>query len=357
MAPRFHDLTVAAIAPAAPDAVALSLAVPDALRGAYGFTPGQYLTLRARVGGADIRRSYSLCSLPSDPHLTVGVRRVEGGAFSGFATTGLRVGDRIAVMTPEGRFGHAPVEGDRLLLIGAGSGITPLLALARAALETTATATVTLIYGNRETASIMFRDRLDDLKDRFLTRFRLVHVLSREGQDVPLLAGRIDAEKLRALAVAGLIDPAGDTGAFLCGPGAMIDTARAALVALGLPGDRVHAEHFTPSSPPHLHAPRPRARPEAAGAVIETILDGTRRRFRVTDGADSVLAAATRAGIELPFSCAGGMCCTCRCRIVEGGAEMAVNYSLQPWEIAQGFTLACQARPTGAHLVLDFDAA
>lgn len=369
MAPRFHDLTIAGVRPEGAGAVALSFDLPEALRAAYAFRPGQYLTLRAGVGGADLRRSYSIASAPGEA-LTVGVRHLPGGAFSGFAQ-GLRAGDRLAVMTPEGRF--ALPDGARdVLLIAAGSGITPMMAMAQAVLA--AGGRVALVYGNRTSETIMFRDRLDALKDRHMARFTLVHVLSREGQDVPLLEGRVDGAKIAALARAGAIDPAAADAVAICGPGGMIDDVAAACRALGVAGDRLHHERFTPaqvgaSPSPAFPAPPDTGAdagaeggagrgpdPGATIAAVEVILDGARRRFTLAAGDASLIDAAHRQGIELPFSCKGGMCCTCRCKVVDGSAEMAVNYSLEPWEVAAGFTLACQARPArGGALVLDFD--
>ena len=348
----FHNLTIRAVRAETPEAVAISFDVPDALAEAYRFAPGQYLTLRAEVGGADMRRSYSIASLPGEA-LTVGVKRVEDGAFSTFAQ-GLKAGDTVSVMPPEGRFTCTAEQ--NIVLIAAGSGITPMVAIAGDALARGAR--VTLIYGNQRTDTIMFRDTLDALKDRYLNRFTLIHVLSREPQDVDLLNGRITGEKVLSLAKAGAVDLAGADGIFLCGPGAMIDDVAAALEGAGVPKARVHFERFyqdgeVPRAPKSDAA---RAA-EAAGVTVEVMLDGTRRSFRFEAGDETVIDAAARQGLELPFSCKGGMCCTCRCKVAEGSAEMAVNYSLEPWEQQAGFTLACQARPTSAKLVLDFDAA
>jgi ring-1,2-phenylacetyl-CoA epoxidase subunit PaaE len=348
----FHDLTIRDVRPEGRDAVAISFDIPADAHAAFAFVPGQYLTLRHDVNGADARRSYSIASLPGAP-LTVGVKRVEDGVFSTFAQ-GLKPGDRIAVMPPEGRFrwtGEANV-----LLIAAGSGITPMLSIAGAALA--AGGSVTLVYGNRDSGTIMFRDALDALKDRYLDRFTLVHVLSREAQDVELLHGRITGDRIAALARAGAVDPMGADGVFLCGPGGMIEEVSTALTGMGVSARRIHSERFTPDGEAP-RAPRSAAAQAAAstGVAVEVMLDGARRGFRFEDGDESVIAAAERQGLELPFSCRGGMCCTCRCRVTEGSAEMAVNYSLQPWEMEAGFTLACQARPTSDKLVLDFDAA
>lgn len=360
MAPRFHELTVAGIERQTPDAVALAFDIPDGLKRDFAFAPGQYLTLAATIDGEDVRRSYSICSAPGDPTLRVGVKRIADGRFSAFVNERLSVGDTIRVMTPEGRFTPKLGGGDRqdYILIAAGSGITPMLSIARTVLSHEPHSTIMLIYGNRSSDQIMFLEEIEDLKDRHLGRFVLVNVLSREKQDVDLLNGRIDGARIRAFAERGLIDPAGADGIFLCGPGEMIDEVSSALKALGVEDARVRYERFTPSG----EAPKPSPRSQAAraaaekGVAIEVMLDGVTRGFVMGEGDATVLAAAQRAGIELPYSCAGGMCCTCRCRVVEGETEMAVNFSLEQWEIEAGFTLACQTRPTGERLVLDFDA-
>jgi ring-1,2-phenylacetyl-CoA epoxidase subunit PaaE len=359
MAPRFHDLKVAAIARETPEAVAVAFEIPDALRETFAFRPGQYLTLATDIDGKEARRSYSICSAPGEPTLRVGVKRVADGRFSSFVNERLSVGDTIRVMPPEGRFTSLAGERHDYVLIAAGSGITPMLSIAKTVLGHEPDSTITLIYGNRSTGTIMFREELEDLKDRHMRRFSVVHLLSREAQDVELFNGRIDGARITELANRGLIDVASADGIFLCGPGEMIDEVSTALKGLGVEEDRIRFERFTPSG----DAPAPRARSaraqEAAeaGVEIEVVLDGVRRAFPMAETDATVLDAAHRAGLEIPYSCAGGMCCTCRCRVAEGEAEMAVNYSLQPWEIEAGFTLACQTRPTSKRLVLDFDAA
>lgn len=359
MAPRFHELKVAEIVRDTREAVAVGFSVPPDLEAAFAFRPGQYLTLAARIDGEEARRSYSICSVPGDPHLRVGVKRVADGRFSRYVNERLQVGETLRVMTPEGRFTALVGGRHDCLLVAAGSGITPMLSIARTVLGHEPESTVTLLYGNRSTDTIMFLEELEDLKDRYLGRFSLIHLLSREVQDVDILNGRIDGGRVALLAECGLIDPAGADGVFLCGPGAMIDEVSAALRQMGVAEDRIRFERFTPSG----EAPAPRS-PSAAveevvaeGVPVEVVLDGTRRAFTVTSPEQTVLDAAHAAGIELPYSCAGGMCCTCRCRVVEGETEMAVNFSLQPWEIEAGFTLACQSRPLSSKLVLDFDAA
>jgi ring-1,2-phenylacetyl-CoA epoxidase subunit PaaE len=359
MAKGFHELTVARIDRDTPDSVAVSLDVPAGLRGQFSFLPGQYLTLRATIDGEDVRRSYSICSCPGDGELRVGVRRVEGGLLSSFANDRLKAGDRLQVMSPQGAFGVKvdPTARNDYLLVAAGSGITPLLSIARSVLEAEPQSRVTLLYGNRRVATIMFREELEDLKDRFLDRFVLFHVLSGEAQDVALFSGRIDAARIRAFHEAGMIDPASIDAAFVCGPGGMIEDVAAALASLGVDAARIRSERFTPAPDARPRPASGKARETAAqGVEIEIVLDGVRKAFRMAGPAETVLQAAQKSGIDLPFSCAGGMCATCRCKVVEGSVEMDVNYSLQPWETDAGYALACQSHPTSRRLVIDFDA-
>ena len=344
----FHQLKIREVRPETAHAVAVTF---DADGADFAWQPGQYLTLRATVDGHDMRRSYSIASLPGQP-VSVGIKHVPGGAFSAWAQ-GLKAGDLLQVMSPEGRFTLG--QESNIVLVAAGSGITPMVSIAAAALARGAR--VCLIYGNRNHDSIMFRQVLDDLKDQYLDRLTLIHILSREPQDVAVLNGRITGEKLAALAAAGAVDLAGADGVFLCGPGDMIDDVCATLNGLGIDQGLVHFERFfQPGDAPR--APRSAAAAEAAeqGAIVEVVLDGARRQFSMQAGDDTVLDAAARNGLELPYSCKGGMCCTCRCQVADGQAEMAVNYSLEAWELQAGFVLACQARPTTDKLVLDFDA-
>lgn len=354
----FHDLTIAEIVRETSDAVALAFDIPEELRETFAFKAGQYLTLAAKIDGEDIRRSYSICSMPGDSHLRVGVKKVADGRFSSFVGGMLSAGDTMRVMPPEGRFTPKIGGSHDYILIAAGSGITPMLSIAKTVLGREPQSSIALIYGNRSTDTIMFREALDDLKDRYLGRFTLIHILSREKQDVELLNGRIDGARIAELATRRLIDPLHADGVFLCGPGEMIDDVTAALKQLGVDPEKIRFERFTPAGDI-----APRRVPSAAtrevmekGVPVEIVLDGVRRSFAMGDAEESVLVAAHRAGIELPYSCAGGMCCTCRCRVVEGATEMAVNYSLEKWEIEAGFTLACQSRPVSEKLVLDFDA-
>jgi ring-1,2-phenylacetyl-CoA epoxidase subunit PaaE len=351
--PSFHPLSLAAVRPETADAVTLRFAVPAALRDAYRFTPGQYLTLRTTLDGAEVRRSYSICSTPDEPDLRVAVKRVEGGLFSTWACRSLRAGDVLDVMTPDGRFGLPPATGPRVVAaFAAGSGITPILSILSHGLAAEPDSRFFLFYGNRSTASIMFRGALEDLKDRYLARLSVFHVLSREQQDVPALNGRLDPASLgillRGLLPARLIDQA-----LVCGPQPMIEGLGTALGDLGVPPARVHVERFTPAAggrprPPEVAAAAPPA------AVVTVICEGSRTDLPVAAG-ETIIDAATRAGRALPWSCRGGMCCTCRAKVLEGRVEMAVNYSLEPWETAAGFVLTCQSRPVTDRVVVDYD--
>ena len=351
--PRFHELTIASVEPETDDGVALRFAVPEGLRETFDFEPGQYLTLRATIDGMEVRRSYSICTAPHDAEIGVGIKRVEGGAFSTFALT-LQRGDTLDVMAPQGRFCLNEAAGENVLLVASGSGITPCLSIARTVLERS-DGRVTLLYGNRSTGTIMFRRAIDDLKDRHPTRLRLFHYLSRERQDVAMLSRRLDGDALRDLAARGPLDVSAHDVAFVCGPGGMIDAVEDALVELGMDKGQIRTERFTTGAQPVASRPV-LERIDDAKAHVDIVLDGSHRRVPMDPAQETVLAAAQRIGLDVPWSCAGGMCCTCRCKVTEGEAVMDVNYSLQDWEVEAGFVLACQARPVGETLAVDFDA-
>jgi ring-1,2-phenylacetyl-CoA epoxidase subunit PaaE len=353
--PRFHALRVAAVQRQTADSVAIAFDVPPELADAYRFAPGQYLTLRRDFADGEKRRSYSICSGPDDSVLRIGVKRVDGGAVSSWVNDAIAAGDVIDVMTPTGRFGvaHDPGAARIHACFAAGSGITPILSIARGLLAREKRSRVFLFYGNRSVADIMFREEIEDLKDRYLGRFSVLHVLSRESQDLPVLNGRLDREKVQGLlrhAVPGRsIDHA-----FVCGPVEMSETVEAALAEIGLPPERIHVERFVSA---HDGIPRaaPRIEPTEAPFATATIVSEGRSREVPVAAGETVLDAALRAGIDLPYACKGGMCCTCRARVTEGSAEMAVNFSLEAWEIAAGFTLTCQAHPTSTRVVVDYD--
>ncbi|MEM8837920.1 MAG: 2Fe-2S iron-sulfur cluster-binding protein [Pseudomonadota bacterium] len=357
MASAFHSLEIKDVRHETDDAVAIAFNLPENNGADFSYIPGQFLTLKTEIDGEEVRRSYSICSAPGEP-LKVGVKKVEGGAFSTFAQT-LKPGDRLDVMPPDGRFtlDAEPLNARHILLIGAGSGITPLLSIASWLLEKEPHSSVTLVYGNRETRTIMFREALEDLKDRYLERFEVFHILSREPQDVALFNGRITGALIGDMTESGLIAPGLSDQVFLCGPAEMTETVRDHLTGTNVPEAKIHVELFTPAD-----GAQPKPRSEAAvaaakrGVAVDVILDGLKKSFVIDDPEDTVLAAATKAGLDLPFSCAGGMCATCRCKVVEGAAEMDINYSLADWEQEQGYILSCQAHPVSEKIVLDFDA-
>lgn len=360
--PRFHTLRVRDVRREAPDAVSLAFDIPQALKQDYAFLPGQYLTLRATLADEDMRRSYSICSGPDDGELRIGVKKVDGGPFSTWLNEGVAPGDAITVMTPTGRFGLQDHPGadfvrDARVHVGfaAGSGITPLLSIARGVLASEPGSRFFLFYGNKTTDGVMFRRDVDDLKDRYMGRVSVFHVLSQEEQDLPVLNGRLDGAKVAAL-LRGIVPAAAIDHAFVCGPHGMSEAVEAALRDAGVAPERIHIERF-------VSAEGGRARVSAPRAVSETdarrratlVVDGKSRDVPVPDGM-SVLDAALAAGLDLPFACKGGMCCTCRAKLVEGEAPMAVNYSLEPWEMEKGFILTCQAHPVTDRVVVDFDA-
>ncbi len=373
----YQPLRIAAVGRETADAVEVSLDVPPALAAAFRFAPGQHLPLRATIDGAEQRRTYSICCGPGEVGLRIAIKRVAGGLFSNWANDILQAGDTLEAMPPAGRFMLPDGAGEarHVLAFAAGVGITPILAMVKHALAREPATHFTLVYGNRRPETILFAGELEDLKDRHLDRFTLLHTLSHsEEGGGPLLEGRITGDKVRALA-GRLFEPAAVAHVFLCGPGAMIKDVRAALLGLGMPAGKVHFELFAPASPsPRLRgegqqpastlvsvaAPHPSPLPAeergegSAGAEVVAILDGIRHRFTVPPGA-KVVDAALAAGVRVPYSCKGGMCCTCRARLVEGEARMAINYSLEPWEIERGFILTCQAVPTSERLVLDYD--
>ena len=352
----FHPLRVAAIEPLTDDAVAITFAVPAELRDDYVFDAGQHLTLRTEVDGTEIRRNYSICAPPGQP-LRIGVKRLDGGVFSGHATSTLKVGDVVDVMTPTGRFTpHVePTQGRHYCAVAAGSGITPVLSIVATVLEVEPASTVTLVYGNRTAASVMFLDELADLKDRYPGRFRLLHVLSREQQESELLSGRLDPPRLRWL-LAALLPPESVDEWFLCGPFAMVEGAREVLLEAGVGGSHIHAELF------HVEGEAPREsvsaeQVRAAGtSTVVVTLDGRATTVHVPRTGQRVLDAVLEVRADAPYACKGGVCGTCRARLVSGEVSMARNYALDPDEVEAGFVLACQSVPVSDDLVLDFDA-
>jgi ring-1,2-phenylacetyl-CoA epoxidase subunit PaaE len=352
--PRFTPLTVAAVDELTDDSVAVSFAVPPQLREAFTFQPGQHLTVRRIGEDGEIRRSYSICSAPSlldtAGMVRIGVRAVVGGEFSGFATKQLRAGDVLEVLPPLGHFGRSLSSGGHFVAIAAGSGITPVLSLLATAL--TRGDRFTLLYGNRRAGTVMFAEELSDLKDRYPDRFHLVHVLSREPQLSPLLSGRLDGDRLRAILDSGLVAVDGVAQWYLCGPYGMVVDAQGVLAERGVPDRTVHTELFHVEAEP---APPRSVREDAADATVTIRLDGRESTFPMASD-ERVLDAALRVRGELPYACKGGVCSTCRAKVVEGAVTMAQNYALEPDELAAGYVLTCQSSPTTPRLVVDYDA-
>ncbi|GLW67945.1 phenylacetic acid degradation protein [Kitasatospora phosalacinea] len=350
--PRFHPLPIGTLERLCEDAVAVTFDVPADLAAEFAFRPGQSLTLRRTVDGADERRSYSLCSPVGGP-LRIAVREVPGGLFSHWLVSEAEPGEVVDVLPPAGAFAADPAEPGEHVLIAAGSGITPVLSIAASVLAGHPASRVTLLYGNRRSDTVMFADELADLKDRYLDRFQLVHVLSRESRDAELLSGRLDPDRVTALLTALVDAPAVDHW-WLCGPYGMVLGTKQLLAELGVPAGRVHQELF------HADDERPEERhaepaPDAAASEVTLVLDGRSSTLALPRDR-SVLDGAQRARPDLPFACKGGVCGTCRALVRDGEVEMRRNFALEEAELAAGYVLTCQARPVSDKVTVDYDA-
>jgi ring-1,2-phenylacetyl-CoA epoxidase subunit PaaE len=350
----FHSLKVSAVEAITDDSVAITFAVPPELAGEYEFTAGQHLTIRRR--GEEVRRSYSICSPGGSGVLRIGVKRLPGGDFSSYAAHELKVGDELEVMTPLGRFGtnFDAANAKHYAFVAAGSGITPVLSLVATILSVEPSSRVTLLYGNRTAGSVMFADELADLKDRYAERFHLVHVLSRESTEVELFNGRIDADRLQRM-FATILPLASVDEWFLCGPYAMVVGAQDLLLAEGVAREHVHAELF------HVGDEAPKAPVEETvvdedAAEVTVILDGRRSTFSLGQHSKAVLDATLAVRSDAPFACKGGVCGTCRAKVLEGSVTMDTNWALEPDEIRAGYVLTCQSHPTTPTVTLDYDA-
>lgn len=353
----FHALRVAAVDRLTDDAVAVTLAVPPELRETYRHVPGQHITLRRVIDGIEVRRTYSICApATAEPVLRVGIRHVEAGAFSSFALKELAVGDEVDVMPPTGRFVLEPRPGHFAAVVG-GSGITPVLSIAATLLEREPSARFCLIRTDRTAASAMFLEETAELKDRFPERFHLVHTLSREERQTGLPSGRLDAERLTELLPA-LLPVADVDGWFLCGPHGLVDGAEQALLGLGVPRSRVHQEIFHVEGSVGESPARPAA-PAAGGsgpeATVTATLDGRQGSWPAQPG-ETVLETVLRHRADAPYACKGGVCGTCRVRLLDGEVRMDVNYALEDDEVDSGYVLACQSHPATPTVTVDFDA-
>jgi ring-1,2-phenylacetyl-CoA epoxidase subunit PaaE len=356
----FHPLKVADVHSEGSDALCISFEVPDSLREAYRFLPGQHVGVRAQIGGQEVRRTYSICSTADDRHLRIGVRVHDNGSMSQYLANQLRPGDSIEVLTPTGRFFAEPQPAAErtYCAFAGGSGITPILGIVKNLLASEPNSRFMLFYSNRTTSTIMFAEELLALKDRYPTRLSLYFLLSREPQDVELFNGRLDREKVTLLSKT-VFDPLETDAFFLCGPGNMIESVRDTLVELGVDAKRIHTERFASDMPAGTIQPAVQEKPKRATAEhvaeITVTMDGRQRTFAMLDDDATVLDAAERVGMELPYSCRAGVCSTCRVKVTRGSAEMAVNYALEPWEVKEGFVLCCQAKPTSRELELTYD--
>lgn len=359
MSVKFHSLKVKDIRPETADCVSVALEVPEELADDFKFIPGQYLTFRRGDGEQEIRRSYSICAAPNDCELRVAIKKVEKGQFSTYANEELKPGDTLDVMPPMGNF---TIKGKdkkhkHYMAVVAGSGITPVMSIMKTVLEQDDETQFTLIYGNKSRGTIIFREAIEALKNKYMERLRVYHVLSRESMDAPLFNGRITADKCKDMCDK-LIDINTVDEVFICGPEQMILSVRQQLIDLGMESGQVHMELFTsPDQPKSSHEKWEKEHAEDNGKMskVSITLDGTTFDLDLPYNGDSILDAALKMGADLPFACKGGVCCTCRARITEGDVEMEVNYALEPDEVEDGYVLTCQSHPRSERVVVDFD--
>jgi ring-1,2-phenylacetyl-CoA epoxidase subunit PaaE len=355
---KFYPLTVANVRHETRDAIAVTFDLPQDLKDTFAYKQGQHLTLRAMIEGEDVRRSYSICSAVQDDVLRVAIKRTPGGMFSSWANEALKPGMQLDVMPPMGHF-NVPLEANNekhYLAFASGSGITPILSIIKTTLLAEPKSRFTLVYGNRATSSVIFRDELTDLKDTYLDRLRLVYVMSREQQDIDLFNGRITKDKC-AQFLQHWIDIEDIDVAFICGPEEMMHGVSSALQEAGMPKESIRIELFAASIPATERKPRKVEAGDRHQTEVTVILDGSAASFTMDKDKESVLDAGLRAGLEMRWSCKGGVCSTCRCKVLEGEVEMDVNYALEDYEVARGFVLSCQSFPLTDKVVLDFDIA
>jgi ring-1,2-phenylacetyl-CoA epoxidase subunit PaaE len=355
MKPTFHTLKITDVKKETEDTVSIAFDVPSELKENFDFKAGQYLTLKAEIQGEEVRRSYSLCSAPFENEWRVAVKQVPNGKFSTYANNELSAGMNLDVMTPTGTFMlDASAENDNnYVLFAAGSGITPVLSIAKTALRKEPKSNVTLFYGNKGFASIIFREEIEALKNQYMDRLRVVHVLSRENIGNDLQKGRIDAAKTQALYDAFLENTSTDA-VFVCGPEEMILGVKEGLIAKGISESKIHFELFTSPSIKEEKISLPTNSPKVESNVT-IIVDDEEIDIDLSSTGANILDAAQEAGADLPFACKGGVCCTCKAKILEGTASMDVNYALEPDEVEAGYILTCQAHPTSDKLVVSFD--
>ena len=352
---KFHSLRVSGLERPTEDAVAVSFDVPEALKEAFRFLQGQHLTLRKEIEGEDVRRSYSICSCPLDDKLTVAIKRVEGGKFSNFANDHLKVGDELEILPPAGKF-NTPLNADQqkdYVAFAGGSGITPIISIIETTLRTEAHSKFQLFYANRRTSSIIFHERLEALKNKYMGRFSLYHILSEERIDPELYHGRIDAEKLTTFSRL-FFQPDQIDDFFTCGPEPMMLTIRDTLQALGVPSEKIHLELFTSPVGKLGRETKSDAPAKKAKSDITIVLDGHSHEIAY-DSDEPILEVAFQQGLDLPFACKGGVCSTCVCKVESGEVDMKINYALEPDELERGLILSCQSVPVTDKVKLTFD--
>ncbi len=359
MAVHFHPLTIRAIRRETTDSVLVEFDVPEDLKAHFSFRHGQNLTLRKIINGEEFRRSYSICTGPHEEILRVAIKKAKGGIFSGFANEQLHAGDLLEVMSPTGSFYTSldPDQKKQYLAFASGSGITPVMSILKSVLFTEAESEFTLVYGNKNRASIMFRDELEDIKNKYMSRFRLIHILSRETTDLPLFAGRINAEKCDAL-FRTLIQINNIDEFFICGPEEMIHSVAGFLKQNNIPEEKIHFELFTtPGSKRNQLSAAPATEKPALNksSQVTIQLDGITSSFELNYSGDSILNAALNQGIDLPYACKGGVCSSCKAKLKEGFVEMDANYALEKDEIEKGFILTCQSHPRSQQVFVNFD--
>ena len=356
---KFYPLSVSKVSNETRDTIAVTFAVPPELKQSFQFQQGQHLTLRAMINAEDVRRSYSICSSVQEGTLRVAIKRTPGGAFSSWANDTLKAGATLDVMPPMGHF-NLPLAAENrkhYLAFAAGSGITPILSIIKTTLLAEPHSRFTLFYGNRASSSVIFKEELTDLKDSYLERLNLVYVMSREQQDIDLFNGRITGEKCRQF-LQHWIRIEDFDHAFICGPEDMMLGVSAALQEAGMPKQNIKIELFAASIPKHQH--KPRAQLDAAvrhETQVTVIMDGNHTTFTMDQDQESILDAGLRQGIDMRYSCKGGVCSTCRCKLLDGKVDMDANYALEDYEIARGFVLSCQSFPVTDTVVVDFDQA
>jgi ring-1,2-phenylacetyl-CoA epoxidase subunit PaaE len=355
--PKFHALQIKDIRVETNDTVSIALAVPTELLADYTYEPGQYLTFKKEIDGQELRRSYSLCSAPHQNEWRVAVKQVYEGKFSTYINQHLKIGDMLDTMTPMGHFTtHASAEGKNYMGFASGSGITPIMSILKAVLQSNNANTFTLVYGNKNVASIIFKEEIESLKNIYIGRLQVVHVLSRERMDVELNYGRIDTEKCAQL-FSRLIDINTIQEAFICGPEQMTLQVKDYLVANGMPAKNVKFELFGTGAGNAAKLKINNEPQSDLGPISRVSIKVDERTFEIdlAYNGENILDAALRNGADLPFACKGGVCCTCRAKITEGTVKMTVNYALEKEEVEQGFVLSCQAHPTSPHVTIDFD--